>query len=168
VGHNGAGKTTLLRTLSGLTPPTSGRVFWRDKEVRRLTPEQRTEIAYRGHMDGLKRELTVEENLDFCRTLYGGRTETEPLLGRVGLLSRRQVQVRHLSAGQRRRTGLATLRLAGAQLWILDEPMTHLDEAGRSLVSAWIREHVAQRGMAIVATHRPDELADRGAVMIEL
>ncbi|MBN1239351.1 MAG: heme ABC exporter ATP-binding protein CcmA [Gammaproteobacteria bacterium] len=168
VGPNGAGKTTLLRTVAGLTPPSSGEVSWTSRPVRSLEPEKRTDIAYRGHLDGLKRELTVRENVEFHAALSGITVDTDALLAELGIAHRRDVRVRHLSAGQRRRTALATLRVGGAKLWILDEPMTHLDAAGHTLVAGWIREHVAQGGLAIVATHRPDELASRGTLMIEL
>src|SRR5690606_25301726 len=67
VGPNGAGKTTLLRVAAGLTPPTSGRIAWGGKDLRALPPEERGAIAYRGHAEGVKRDLTVRENLAFFR-----------------------------------------------------------------------------------------------------
>lgn len=168
VGSNGAGKTTLLRMLAGLTMPSGGRVHWRGTDVRDLPPERRGEIAYRGHADGLKRELTVRENLEFCRRIWNAKGDVEQIAGELRLDSRLEVRARNLSAGQRRRLGLGCLRLGGARLWILDEPTTHLDAAGRDLIVDWIRRHQDEGGCAIVATHQPDELARSGALMIEL
>lgn len=168
VGPNGAGKTTLLRVLAGLTPPTEGRARFDGTDVRALTPEQRAGIAYRGHLDGLKKDLSVYENLDYQGRLHGGRAAIEPLLAELKLETKRDTRVRYLSAGQRRRTALAALKLCGAQLWILDEPMTNLDTAGRKLVTDWVRAHVAEGGLAIVATHQVGELARPGTLMIEL
>jgi len=168
VGPNGAGKTTLLRVLAGLTPATSGDVSFAGTDVFKLPPEQRGAIAYRGHADGLKRDLTVRENFEFCRRMWRTGDDLEALAAELRLEAKRDVRVRHLSAGQRRRVGLGCLRLGGARLWILDEPMTHLDAAGRALVAAWIRRHVEEFGIAVVATHQPDELARSGALMIEL
>jgi heme exporter protein A len=168
VGPNGAGKTTLLRVLAGLTPPTTGRVTWRGMDVRGLEVEQRAEIAYRGHLDGLKNDLTVAENLEFYRSIRGSGAPIDALLRALRIRERRNVRVRNLSAGQRRRAGLASLRLGGARLWILDEPMTNLDADGRALVAAWIEKHVDGGGMAVVATHRPDELSRSGALVVEL
>jgi heme exporter protein A len=168
VGPNGAGKTTLLRILAGLASPTGGRVLFDGIDVRSLAPEERGGIAYRGHLDGLKKDLSVYENLEFQQRLFGGSIEIEPLLAELGLESKRDTRVRHLSAGQRRRTSLASLKLAAARLWILDEPMTNLDAGGRAVVTEWVHAHVAAGGLAIVATHQVGELARPGAFMIEL
>jgi len=168
VGPNGAGKTTLLRVLAGLALPTAGTVRWRGEEVRALPAERRGEIAYRGHADGLKRELTVRENLEFCRRVWNASTSTDAIAAELRLDARLDVHARNLSAGQRRRLGLACLKLGGARLWILDEPTTHLDAAGRDLVLDWIRRHADEGGCAVVATHQPDELTRAGTLVIEL
>lgn len=168
VGPNGAGKTTLLRALAGLTPPTSGRIEWNGTDVRALPLEERGLIAYRGHAEGVKRDLTVRENLDFVRRIMGGKDRIDAVADTLRLGAKLDVRARHLSAGQRRRVGLGALRLGGARLWVLDEPMTHLDSAGRQLVAEWIREHVDAGGIAVVATHQADELARAGTLMVEL
>ena len=168
VGPNGAGKTTLLRVLAGLAPPTNGTVTWHDTPVDGLKGERRAEIAYRGHLDGLKKDLTVTENLRFSAALFHGGATLEPLLAELELVRAASTRARYLSAGQRRRAALAALKLGSAKLWLLDEPMTNLDKAGRSLVVAWTRAHLEGGGSAVVATHQPDELAAHGAIVIEL
>ena len=168
VGPNGAGKTTLLRVLAGLTLPTHGTVRWGGADVRSLPVQLRGEIAYRGHADGLKRELTVRENLDFCRRIWNARASVDAVAAELRLDARLDVHGRNLSAGQRRRVGLGCLKLGGARLWILDEPTTHLDAAGRDLVIDWIARHADAGGCAVVATHQPDELSRPGTLVIEL
>jgi heme exporter protein A len=168
VGANGSGKSTLLRVLAGLSTGTSGVVTWRGSKLDALPFEYRGDIAYRGHLDGLKRDLTVLENLRFQATIWGGRPELDALLEEVALSAVANVRVRHLSAGQQRRASLATLRLGTSKVWILDEPTTNLDTAGRGKVVAWIRTHLASGGTAVVATHQPDELAQKGALVVEL
>src|SRR5690606_37046277 len=158
VGANGAGKTTLLRALAGLTVPTAGRIDWQGTDVRALPPERRGDIAYRGHAEGVKRDLTVRENLTFSRRISGGSADIASVASELGLGPKLDVRTRYLSAGQRRRVGLATLRLADAKLWVLDEPMTHLDAEGRRLVVEWIGRHADDGGVAVIATHQPDEL----------
>ena len=143
VGANGSGKSTLLRVLAGLATATSGVVTWRGSKLESLPFEHRGDIAYRGHLDGLKRDLTVLENLRFHATIWGGRPEFEALLEEVALSAVANVRVRHLSAGQQRRASLATLRLGTSKVWILDEPTTNLDTDGRGKVVAWIRAHLA-------------------------
>jgi len=108
VGPNGSGKSTLLRVLAGLATATSGIVTWRGSKLEALPFEYRGDIAYRGHLDGLKRDLTVLENLRFHATIWRGRPELEPaLLEEVALASVANVRVRYLSAGQQRRGALA-------------------------------------------------------------
>jgi len=168
VGANGAGKTTLLRVLAGLAQPTAGSVTWHDIPVDSLAGERRTEVAYRGHLDGLKKDLTVTENLTFHSALFQHRPVLAPLLAELELTRAGDTRARYLSAGQRRRAALAALKLAPAKLWLLDEPMTNLDSAGRDLVVAWTRAHLAAGGSAVVATHQPDEFVAHGAIVIEL
>lgn len=168
VGVNGSGKTTLLRTLAGLSTPTAGSVTWEDTPLESLPAEGRVDIAYRGHLDGLKKDLTVAENLDFHRRLWSNDEELGPLLVQLKLEHATRTRVRYLSAGQRRRTALATLQLSGAKLWIMDEPMTNLDAEGRALMVDWTRRHIAGGGSAMVATHQPEDFETTGTIVIEL
>jgi heme exporter protein A len=168
VGANGSGKTTLLRALAGLTSPTSGAITWRGSPLATLPVEHRGEIAYRGHLDGLKKDLTVVENLRFHAAIWGGTTPLDGLLEEVALDAAANIRVRFLSAGQQRRAALATLRLNRAKLWVLDEPTTNLDANGRATIVGWIRTHLAAGGSAIVATHQPEELSTRGTIVLEL
>ena len=168
VGANGSGKTTLLRILAGLTAATSGVVTWRGSVPDSLPIEQRGDIAYRGHLDGLKKDLTVLENLRFHAAIWGVAADLDDLLDDLGLRAAANVRVRQLSAGQQRRTSLATLKLCAAKLWILDEPTTNLDSDGREKIVGWIGAHLAGGGTAVVATHQPDELKQRGVVLVEL
>jgi heme exporter protein A len=165
---SGSGKTTLLRVLAGLAAATSGVVTWRGSAPDSLPFEHRGEIAYRGHLDGLKRDLTVLENLRFHASIWGGVTDFEEILQELALTVVANVRVRHLSAGQQRRTSLATLKLCAARLWILDEPTTNLDADGRSRIIGWIRAHLSSGGTAVIATHQPDELRQSGTLLVEL
>ncbi len=168
VGPNGSGKTSLLRIIAGLAPSTTGRITWDSTPTYDLSPEARADIVYSAHLDGLKKDLTIRENLDFYRRLRGGGQDLAALLDALSLGGVIDRQVRYLSAGQRRRAGLATLLGADALLWILDEPMTNLDAAGRTLVAGRIRAHLARGGLAVVATHQPEELSDAGTFLVEL
>ena len=138
---NGAGKTTLLRCLAGLTPPVSGILNFSTEDV-----------AYAAHADGLKAQLSVEENLQFWADIFGTRNITPAVeaFDLAGLLSRR---AQDLSAGQKRRLSLARLVLTGRAIWALDEPTVSLDAENVSRFSAAITAHLAQGGSAIIATH---------------
>jgi len=171
-GPNGAGKSTLLRALAGLALPAEGhaRVFGGD--ARRLGGQDRQRLLYLGHADGLKQDLSVKENLAFWKSLERRRAmppaEMAVLLEQVGLVAAGDQLVRHLSAGQRRRTALARMINSPAELWLLDEPLTNLDQSGRALVQQWLETHLQQGGAAVVATHTGISTATEGAVEIQL
>ena len=167
-GANGSGKTTLLRVLAGMALPAAGAVTWSGTPVNRLDPSQRADIAYQGHLDGLKKELTVAENMAFYSTFWSGRQEPEELLEELRLNECRDRQVRYLSAGQRCRAALGCMRLKPAKLWLLDEPLTNLDARGAELVAGWLTAHTTAGGLAVVATHQREQLVQAASVEIEL
>lgn len=140
-GPNGLGKTTLLRSLAGLQPVVAGKVI--------ADPDS---LAYAGHADGLKPALTVAENLHFWSAVFGGAA-IEPALAAMNLTDLAGRPAHMLSAGQKRRLGLARLMVTGRAVWLLDEPTVSLDTASVALFAAMLRDHLGQGGAAIIATH---------------
>ena len=156
VGRNGSGKTTLLRALALLLPPDAGRILWQGVNIQQDCETWRSRLAWLGHLDGLKGDLTVRENLLASQRLRGAPSAEDRLdLALVafdlsGLATR---PVRTLSAGQRRRTALARVALSQAPLWLLDEPLNALDATARSALREVLDKHLAAGGLAIAATH---------------
>lgn len=140
-GPNGAGKTTLLRTIAGLQPPLRGSVEGAEDEV-----------AYAAHADGLKSALSVAENLRFWAAIYG-TSGIDAALEAYALAPLADRAAGTLSAGQKRRAGLARLLVTGRKLWLLDEPTVSLDTEAVDMFAAAIRAHLAAGGAAILATH---------------
>lgn len=140
-GPNGIGKTTVLRCVAGLQPAVAGAVEM---------PEDC--LAYAAHADGLKPTLTVAENLRFWATLFG-RSGIEDALTAMDLARLCDRTAGALSAGQKRRLGLARLMVTGRPLWILDEPTVSLDAAAVGLFARAVRDHLAGGGAALMATH---------------
>jgi heme exporter protein A len=167
-GPNGSGKTSLLRTVAGLTLPRQGDIRLGGRSIAKLEPDERRLIIYQAHLDGLKKDLTVTENIRFNSQIRGISKSISDTLAALGLSGYEHRSLRHLSAGQKRRVALAVLKLSGAHLWLLDEPLTNLDPAGRQLVSGWLDQHLAGEGMAIVATHLTEQLTRPGCLLIEL
>lgn len=168
-GPNGCGKTTLLRCVTGLTRPDAGEILWHGESTRVAPEKMRAGMAYAGHLPSLKDDLSAEENLDFLLRLRGAPATSQAraeALADVGLEKRRRLPARRLSAGQRRRIGLARLALDPAELWVLDEPLTALDDAGQKLFIDLLDRHVSRGGFALVATHHP--LSPPSAVVREL
>ena len=140
-GPNGSGKTSLLRALAGL-----GRM---DGQLK-INPD---DTVYAGHLDAIKPALTGRENLQFWAEIYGlaGIPETLAPLDLAPLLNR---DAKTLSAGQRRRLGLARIVMSGAKNWLLDEPITALDTQTVKTVESLIADHRAQGGIVIVTSHQ--------------
>ena len=155
-GPNGSGKTTLLRCVAGLTRADRGDVLWDGEPTRADAGRFRASLLYAGHLPGIKDDLTAEENVQSALALRGVTVPAGALaaaLAEVGLEKRRRLPARRLSAGQRRRIGLARLMLDPAPLWALDEPLTALDDEGQRLFGRLLERHLATGGLAVVATH---------------
>jgi heme exporter protein A len=141
-GPNGIGKTTLLRTLAGLQPATAGSVAF---------PED--EGAYASHADGIKTALTVTENLKFWADVHGAPLPAG-ILQTFDLADLRDRLGGTLSAGQKRRLGLARLGVIGRKVLFLDEPTVSLDGFSVKLFANWLQNiHLAAGGIAVIATH---------------
>jgi heme exporter protein A len=147
-GPNGIGKTTLLRTIAGLQPSVAGTIS--------LPPES---LAYAAHADGLKAVLTVAENLTFWADVHGG-ADVAAALAAMNLADLADRRAGELSAGQKRRLGLARLLVTGRKVWLLDEPTVSLDTASVALFAGVVRAHLAAGGMAVIATHIDFGLAE--------
>lgn len=160
-GPNGAGKTTLLRALGGLIAPESGAIALIGGDGELTVGEQSHLVS---HRDAVKAALTVIENARFWAQYLGGGVERIlPALERLGLDALSDVPAGYLSAGQRRRLGLARLLLADRRLWLLDEPTVSLDAASVETLGGIVRDHLAAGGMVVAATHVPLPLGQNAA-----
>jgi heme exporter protein A len=166
-GRNGSGKTTLLRALAFLVPADAGTILWQGEEVDRDREAWRRQLAWLGHLDGLKGDLTVRDNLGIA-----ARLRDEPIdriaqaLAAFDLTPLADRDVRTLSAGQRRRVALARVASSHAPLWLLDEPLNALDAPSQAALRTVLARHLAAGGLAIAATHAPLDIP--GARNLEL
>ncbi|MEO7386687.1 MAG: heme ABC exporter ATP-binding protein CcmA [Gammaproteobacteria bacterium] len=167
-GPNGSGKTTLLRVVAGLTLPESGAVTWRGSDFRQQARDGRLRLAFSGHALALKAELSTRMNLEFFARLAGVPGKIEEILALTGLSACADLDVRVLSAGQKRRAALARVLLSKAELWLLDEPQTNLDAAGREFLEAAVRGHLARGGTAMIAAHQAVDLSGAPATRLRL
>jgi heme exporter protein A len=169
-GPNGSGKTTLLRTIAGFLQPESGSVRLEGGDGELDLGQQ---CHYVGHLSGTKSALTVAANLAFWAEYLGGgdlhlstRERVSAALERFGLEPLADIPAGFLSAGQRRRLGLARILLAKRPVWLLDEPTASLDTASTALLAEVVTAHVAGGGILVAATHLP--LGIEGAKYLRL
>lgn len=161
-GRNGSGKTSLLRILCSIRLPDEGTVWWCNEDIQSLGPDYHAHLNYIGHRDGIKHELTAQENLRMARALGSpdARWTIDQALDRFGLYGFEDVPARNLSAGQQRRVALSRLLITHAPLWILDEPFTSLDRHGIQAFEAIMDQHTRGGGMIVLTTHHKVRLSD--------
>jgi len=171
-GANGSGKTSLLRMLCGLLAPAAGGVAWNGSDIRSERETYCAQIAYIGHLNGVKDDLTGSENLQFAARAAGldaSAESADAALLKLGLGGFQRQPCRTLSQGQRRRVALARLCLSASRpLWVLDEPFTALDAAALALTRTLIEMHLQQGGMAILTTHQDVAISATSMQHIEL
>jgi len=166
-GPNGSGKSTLLRCLAGLLPAESGTVTWAGEAIAGDPDAHRRRLRYLDHLDAVKPQLTVAENLGFAAALAGADGASgAAALTAFGIAGLADLPARYLSAGQRRRLALARLVAAPAPLWLLDEPLAGLDDAAQGLLAAALAGHRSRGGLAILSVHGPFALP--GAEILDL
>ena len=156
-GANGSGKTTLLKIVAGLAHSSAGTIEWRGAVMAPFAPGARAATLYIGHATALKDELTAEENLVSLARLHGAAADAATVgdaLRVWKLEPQRALSARVLSQGQRRRVGLARLRLLHRPVWVLDEPTTALDAAGVATLQEQLAAHLTRGGIAVIATHQ--------------
>lgn len=154
LGPNGVGKTTLLRTIIGLNSLLDGNISI-----------PRDNCVYLGHHDGLKGELTVAENLTFWIQIFGNQIPSGDQFP-FGVADLWDREIRHLSSGQRQKVALASVMLAGQNIWLFDEPTTGLDDASTAEFCRRVESHCTSSGIVIATTHSSFE--SRICQMIDL
>lgn len=149
-GANGSGKTSLLRILAGLSPAEQGELVWQG---------EREPVLWVGHRVAISAGLTARENLEFMATLEGDEAgASAEALKAVGLGAFSETRAGRLSEGQARRVALARLAFSTRRLWLLDEPLTSLDEASVGWFEAQVHRQLDRGGAVVMATHR--EISD--------
>jgi branched-chain amino acid transport system ATP-binding protein len=132
VGPNGSGKSTLLKSIFGLTTVYSGKVFYKDEDITKVPPHDRTKkgIAYLPQVDNVFTNLTVEENLKIAGYTLNGDEYTErreiALNAFPELKDFLNRKAGTLSGGERQFLAIATALVRRAEVLMLDEPTAQL------------------------------------------
>ena len=158
-GANGAGKTSLLRALAGFLRPDAGSIAFADAD---LAEARRRHIHWLGHLDGLKGARRARDELTFqARWLGADAAGIAAAVDVLALEPLLDLEVRQLSAGQRRRLAFARLVATPRPLWLLDEPFAPLDARWRAALGVLMQAHLDKGGAILAAVHDPLPVAAR-------
>lgn len=152
-GANGAGKTSLLRAIAGFIRPDAGTIAFSAADAGEARARH---LHWLGHLDGLKGARRAREELAFQARWFGA--DDDGIAAAVDILALEpllDLEVRKLSAGQRRRLAFARLVAAPRPLWLLDEPFAPLDARWREALGLLMRAHLDKGGAILAAVHDP-------------
>lgn len=170
LGTNGAGKTSTVELLEGLARPTEGRVRVLGHDPYEERRAVRPRIGVMLQEGGFPSELTVAETVTMWAGCMTGARPVGEALALVQLTDRRDVRIKQLSGGERRRLDLALALLGRPEVLFLDEPTTGLDPEARHMTWELVRALRDEGTTVLLTTHYLEEaeaLADRLAIMRE-
>jgi ABC-2 type transport system ATP-binding protein len=165
LGPNGAGKTTTVEIIEGVTPATSGEVFYFGEPV---GPKFQQEAGIQFQNTALQDFLTVRETIEMFRSLYERKADFDKLVEQCSLHDLLDRDNRKLSGGQRQRLLLAVALVNRPRLIFLDEPTTGLDPQARRNFWDLVQNLRTQGASIVLTTHYMDEaqvLCDEIAIM---
>jgi ABC-type multidrug transport system ATPase subunit/pSer/pThr/pTyr-binding forkhead associated (FHA) protein/ABC-type multidrug transport system permease subunit len=158
VGGSGAGKSTLMKSLLGIAPTNSGKVYLNGDDLRQNWAIYRSQIGYVPQDDIIHQELTVEEVLTYaCRLRLPPDIDIQKIvtktLEQIKLSHVRHTLVHRLSGGQRKRVSIGVELLADPKLFFLDEPTSGLDPGLDKEMMSLLRELADQGRTVVLVTH---------------
>ena len=144
-GGNGVGKSTLLKTIAGLKRAETGTV--------KLNPFY--QCIYIGHDLGLMADLTVADNVAFYDELLDSDENLVAVRERFDLKPIWHKRIRELSRGQQQRVALSRLSMTEpTTVWLLDEPLTGLDQRFQTQFYNLLQWHLNREGIAVIVSHQ--------------
>jgi len=156
LGPNGAGKTTTLRAISGIIPPTQGKLVIDGWDIVEHSVDAKRELSYVPDDPKLFDALTVAEHLEFIASAYdveNWRAEADKLLAQFELVDHRNKLAQELSRGMRQKVAICCAYLHNPKAILVDEPLTGLDPHGIRTMKQSLRDRAAAGAAIIISSH---------------
>ena len=158
IGPNGCGKTTLIKSLCGIQKLEFGNILINNLDIHSINSEYIENIIYLGHKNSLNNDLSVQENLEYLSVFDSsvGSNNFDKIKNAMdyfNIYKYKDYMISDLSEGNRKRTSLARLVLSKKKIWLLDEPLSFLDNNILESFVSLIKRHQANDGIIIVSTH---------------
>tara|TARA_B100000886_G_scaffold326763_1_gene273560 strand:- start:1260 stop:1865 length:606 start_codon:yes stop_codon:yes gene_type:complete len=160
-GKNGSGKTTLLKTIINIIEPSSGSIYWKGKPLKKNLYEFYNHITYIGDKTTSLRQLSVRENINIWKKIFLSKTDKfqiENILKTMKLDRYLNQKVNELSFGETKKLELLRLILEDKKIWILDEPLSNLDQETIDILAQTFQDHRSKEGSIIFSSHQNSEI----------
>jgi len=157
-GPNGSGKTTLIRSLSGIQNLESGNILINNKDISDRNSNFTEKVLYIGHKNSLNSDMTVFENLEYLGALdlsskVNNGDKIKVALDYFDIYKYKDYLVSDLSEGNKKKTSLARIIMSEKKLWMLDEPLSFLDDKSSDILIKLILKNQKADGISIVSSH---------------
>ena len=160
-GKNGSGKTTLLKTIINIIEPSSGSIYWKGKPLKKNLYDYYNHITYIGDKTTSLRQLSVKENINIWKKIFlskTGKSQIKNILETMKLDRYLNQRVGELSLGETKKLELLRLIFEDKKIWILDEPLSNLDEETIDILAQTFQDHRSKEGSIIFSSHQNSEI----------
>ena len=156
-GKNGSGKTTLLKTILNLIEPSFGSIFWKGKLLKRNFYDFYNHTTYIADTTSSLRKLTIKDNVNIWKKFFISNindAQIETALKTLKLDNYLNKKVATLSFGETKKLEFLRLIIENKKVWILDEPLSNLDEDSIELIKQTFEDHSSKEGSIIFSSHQ--------------
>jgi heme exporter protein A len=156
-GKNGSGKTTLLKAILNLIEPSFGSIFWKGKLLKRNLYDFYNHATYIADTTSSLRKLTIKDNVNIWKKFFISKindAQIETALKALKLDNYLNKKVATLSFGETKKLEFLRLIIENKKVWILDEPLSNLDEDSIELMKQTFEDHCSKEGSIIFSSHQ--------------
>ena len=156
-GKNGSGKTTLLKAILNLIEPSFGSIYWKGKLLKKNLYDFYNHVTYIGDTTSSLRKLTIKDNINIWKKFFISNindAQIETALKTLKLDNYLNKKVGTLSFGETKKLEFLRLIMENKKVWILDEPLSNLDEDSIELMKQTFEDHCSKEGSIIFSSHQ--------------
>ena len=160
-GKNGSGKTTLLKALLNLIEPSSGAIYWKGKLLKKNLYNFFNHVTYIADRTSSLSKLSVKENIRIWKKIFLSNisnTQVENILKTLKLNIYLDQKVNSLSFGETKKLEFLRLIIENKKIWILDEPLSNLDDESIDVIAQTFEDHRSKEGSIIFSSHQESEI----------